>query len=53
VPHIPLYVINDAELAALGALSYKPLAAFGKILVLTLGYGIGAALIDRSPRTQG
>jgi hypothetical protein len=44
---IPLLVLNDAELAAHSALSDERLAAFRKILVLTLGFGIGAALIHR------
>jgi hypothetical protein len=49
VPEMPVFVMNDAELAALGALSHEGLAAFRKVLVMTLGYGIGAALIHRSP----
>jgi hypothetical protein len=48
LPGLPLFVLNDAELAALGAFSDERLAGFGKVLVLTLGFGIGAALIHRS-----
>jgi hypothetical protein len=44
---LPLFVLNDAELAALSALADARLAGFRKVLVLTLGFGIGAALIDR------
>lgn len=46
---LPLLVINDAELAAFGAITDERLAGFRKILVLTLGSGIGAALIHRRP----
>jgi hypothetical protein len=45
---IPLLVLNDAELAAFSARSDPRLAGFRKILVLTLGFGIGAALVCRS-----
>jgi hypothetical protein len=45
---IPLFVLNDAELAAFSALSDARLTGFRKILVLTLGFGIGAALIHRA-----
>ncbi|MBN2507077.1 MAG: hypothetical protein JXQ71_10315 [Verrucomicrobia bacterium] len=45
---VPVYVLNDAELAALGALADPRLTAYGKVLVLTLGFGIGAALIHRA-----
>jgi hypothetical protein len=44
---VPLFVLNDAELAALSALTDGRLAHFKKVLVLTLGFGIGAALICR------
>jgi predicted NBD/HSP70 family sugar kinase len=44
---LPLFVLNDAELAALSARLDERLAAFRKVLVLTLGFGIGAALIHR------
>jgi hypothetical protein len=45
---VPLLVLHDAELAALGALADPRLAGFRKILVLALGSGIGAALIQRA-----
>lgn len=44
---LPLFVVNDAELAALSARLDPRLAGFRKVLVLTLGFGIGAALIHR------
>ena len=43
-----LLVLNDAELAAISALSDSRLTGFQKVLVLTLGFGIGAAMINRS-----
>jgi predicted NBD/HSP70 family sugar kinase len=46
--NVPLFVLNDAELAALGALTDPRLAGFNKVLVLTLGFGLGAALIARA-----
>jgi hypothetical protein len=46
---LPLLVLNDAELAAHSARLDLRLAGFRKILVLTLGFGIGAALIQRRP----
>ena len=46
--HVPSFVLNDAELAAFSARADPRLAAFHKILVLTLGFGIGAALVCRS-----
>lgn len=45
---IPLLMLNDAELAAFSARANPRLAGFRKILVFTLGFGIGAALICRS-----
>jgi hypothetical protein len=45
---IPLLILNDAELAAFSARAEPRLARFHKILVLTLGFGIGAALVCRS-----
>jgi len=48
LPGLPLFVLNDAELAALSARSDARLAGFGKVLVLTLGFGIGAALVQRA-----
>ncbi len=48
LPGLPLLVLNDAELAAFSAITDERLAGFRKVLVLTLGFGIGAALIDRS-----
>jgi hypothetical protein len=47
LPCLPLLVLNDAELAALSARLDSRLAAYRKILVLTLGFGIGGALILR------
>ena len=49
VTGLPLLVINDAELAAHSARLDSRLAKFRKVLVITLGFGIGAALINRSP----
>jgi hypothetical protein len=45
---VPSFVLNDAELAAFSARADPRLAQFRKILVLTLGFGIGAALVCRS-----
>jgi hypothetical protein len=45
----PLYVANDAELAARDPL--RPRNARVPSLVLTLGSGVGAALVDRDLRT--
>ena len=45
---VPAFLLNDAELAAFSARSDPRLAGFRKILVLTLGFGIGAALVCRS-----
>ena len=45
--NVPAFVLNDAELAALAARSHPGLASARKILVLTLGFGIGAALVCR------
>lgn len=42
-----VFVLNDAELAAHSARLDPRLSGFRKILVLTLGFGIGAALIQR------
>jgi predicted NBD/HSP70 family sugar kinase len=44
---VPLLVVNDAELAAHSARCDPRLDGFQKILVVTLGFGIGAALIHR------
>jgi hypothetical protein len=44
----PLLMLNDAELAAFSARQDPRLVQFRKILVLTLGFGIGAALVCRS-----
>jgi len=41
------FVVNDAELAAFCAREDPRLTEFRKILVLTLGFGIGAALVCR------
>ena len=48
LPGLPVLVLNDAELAAFSARSDPRLADFRKVLVVTLGSGIGAALINRS-----
>ena len=45
---VPAFVLNDAELAAFSARVEPRLTGFRKILVLTLGFGIGAALVCRS-----
>jgi len=44
---VPVLVMNDAELAALDALAEPELAHCDKTLVLTLGFGLGAALVER------
>jgi hypothetical protein len=44
---VPVFVLNDAELAAHSARLDPRLANYRKVLVLTLGFGIGAALIHR------
>jgi hypothetical protein len=49
---LPLYVLNDAELAGLSARLNPQLAGFRKVLVVTLGSGIGAALILRGDGTS-
>jgi hypothetical protein len=46
--NVPVFVLNDAELAAHSARLDPRLAGYQKILVLTLGFGIGAALIQRA-----
>ena len=46
---VAAFVLNDAELAALSARADPALASCRKILVLTLGFGIGAALVSRAP----
>lgn len=48
----PLLVLNDAELAALSARLDARVAGLRKVLVLTLGFGIGAALIRRAYGTR-
>ena len=48
----PLLVLHDAELAALSARLDARLTGFRKVLVLTLGFGIGAALIHRDVGTM-
>lgn len=45
---VPAFILNDAELAAHGARHDPRLMPFRKILVLTLGFGIGAALVCRA-----
>jgi len=44
---VPLLVLHDAELAASSALTDPRLAGVNKVLVLALGFGIGAAIIQR------
>jgi hypothetical protein len=44
---VPVLALNDAELAAFSARQDPRLARYRKILVLTLGFGIGAALVCR------
>lgn len=44
---VPVFVLNDAELAAVSAGADARLAEFSRILVLTLGFGIGAAVVSR------
>ena len=45
---IRLLLLNDAELTAFNAREDPRLKQFRKILVLTLGFGIGAALVCRA-----
>ena len=45
---LPIHVLNDAELAGLSARLDPRLARFRKVLVVTLGSGIGAALLLRT-----
>ncbi len=42
---VPVLLVNDAELAALSALSDPRISLEKRTLVLTLGFGVGAALI--------
>jgi len=49
---VPLFVLHDVELAALSARLDERLARFRKVLVLTLGFSIGAALIHRDVGTM-
>ena len=44
---VQVLVLNDAELAALDALGEPELEHCEKTLVLTLGFGLGAALVER------
>ena len=44
---LPLLLLSDAELAAHSARADPRVADFRKVLVITLGFGIGAALIHR------
>lgn len=44
--HLPGVLLNDAELAAIGVAESTPIAA--PALVLTVGFGIGAAIVLRS-----
>ncbi len=45
--HLPTLVLNDAEMAAFEASRGLPRP---KTLVLTLGFGVGAALVEKPPR---
>ncbi len=51
--NLPVLVINDAELAAWSVFLDATLSPFGKVLVLTLGFGIGAAVVQRLPSAAG
>jgi hypothetical protein len=44
---VPTWLVNDAELAALGVAEAGPVAA--TTLVLTVGWGVGGALLRSSP----
>lgn len=44
---VPTWLLNDAELAAIGVAEQAPGA--GTTLVLTLGFGVGAALVRSGP----
>jgi len=46
---VAVLVMNDAELAALDALAEPELKYCEKTLVLTLGFGLGSALVKRRP----
>lgn len=41
-----IQIINDAELAGLAASRDKRLTSFKKVLVITLGFGVGAAILE-------
>ncbi len=43
---VPTLLLNDAELAAIGVATRPPIAA--PTLVLTVGFGIGGALLRSS-----
>ena len=45
--HCPVEVENDANLAALGEWSFGPWNAAARFMMVTLGTGIGVALLDR------
>ena len=46
---LPIVLLNDAELAAYSAVRMPQVPRPGKTLVLTLGFGVGGAVIDMMP----
>lgn len=46
---LPVWVLNDAELAAVSARLHPALSPNQRTLVLTLGFGLGAALLTPCP----
>lgn len=45
-------LLNDAELASYAALNDHRLERFNKILVITIGFGVGASIINRSNKDE-
>ena len=45
-------LLNDAELSSYEALDDSRLQKFNKILVITIGFGVGATIINRSKNTK-
>jgi hypothetical protein len=51
LPPTALHVLNDAELAAVAADQDPRVPRTGASLVLTIGFGVGGAVLDRAPGT--
>jgi hypothetical protein len=47
LPGTPIWCANDAEAAAMGVLLFPSIVAHESVLVLTLGFSLGAALIQK------